>query len=369
MAKMLKQQRFNNILIIKPSSLGDVVRCLPILSGLGRRYSHARISWLVRTDCAAVLANNPHLDQIIDFDRRHYGKFGRSFAATRDFLSLLTQLRSRRFDLVLDLQGLFRSGFLSYCTAAPVRMGFADAREFAGCFYTHRVTMPKTAEHVVESYWRFAAALGFAHLDKEFALAGGPETCRIARQILRRCGVPEGRGTAALLVGGSVPAKRWPPDRYAALADLLHQRYHITVLLLGSGPAESALARRVVESAKTEVIDLVGKTSLEELIAIMQETEFCVGNDSGPLHIAAAMAVPVVGVYGPTDPAVVGPYGPRAIVVEAGRDLRRVGRYSKDPRHSIGNISVQAALEAVERVHRLCEEPTPCRSDKLGATS
>ena len=166
----MKDRNFRNILIIKPSSLGDVVRCLPILHGLRWRYPQARISWLLRPDCAALLQGHPQLDEIIEFDRRRFGRILQSWTAAREFLTFLGDLHGRHFDLVLDLQGLFRSGFFTLATAAPVRLGFAHAREFAGAFYTRRVRIPYQPEHIVDSYWRFAHLLGFGHLRKDFTL-------------------------------------------------------------------------------------------------------------------------------------------------------------------------------------------------------
>ncbi|KPK76802.1 MAG: hypothetical protein AMJ79_05435 [Phycisphaerae bacterium SM23_30] len=358
----LYKRSFSNILVIKPSSLGDVVRCLPVLAGLRSRYPKANISWLVRPDCADVLKTSGHLNKIIEFDRYHYGKISRSFRAASDFYRFCIFLRQRRFDLVLDLQGLFRSGFFAFCTGAPIRMGFAHARELAGLFYTHRVSVPYKAEHVVDSYWRFGQYLGFFDQTKKFDLPIDPVAEKRARKMLIQSQLPAKKPFAVLLIGGTRRAKRWPPDRFAALAEALHKRYRMASVLLGAGATEGAAAKQLLKKAacaeahpkvrnakkNIQIVNLVNKTNLLEAAAIIKNARLVVGNDSGPLHMAAALAVPLVGLYGPTDPVVVGPYGQSDGVVRAGSATQENERYSKKPEHRIENITLEEVLETVE---------------------
>jgi len=338
-----------SILIIKPSSLGDVVRSLPILAGLRRRWPRARIAWLVRPDCAAILKHNSALDEIISFDRRRWAQIWYNPLSLKEFISFIRLLKAKYFDLVLDLQGLFRSGFLSWCTNAPLRVGFAQARECAALFYTHRVIVPREREHVVESYWRFADRLGFADSPKQFALPLDRAVRQSNRQLLRRAGLADDQHYAVLLIGGTEPAKRWPPERFAVLAEQIEKRYNIKVVLLGAGTAEAAAADGVVRSAQTEVINLVGKSDIQQLTALLADARLVVGNDTGPLHIAAALAVPTVGLYGPTDAGIVGPYGQMDAVVQAGPDTPRRARYSRADEHKITAIALTDVLDALER--------------------
>ncbi|MCP4708017.1 MAG: lipopolysaccharide heptosyltransferase I, partial [Planctomycetes bacterium] len=339
------QQKFNKILIIKPSSLGDVVRCLPILVGLRSHYPDSKISWLVRPDCADILKTSPHLDDIIHFDRKHYGNISWNLTAARDFITFLKSLRRQNFDLVLDLQGLFRSAFIAYCTAAPVRLGFARAREFATIFYTHRITIPNQnqSEHIVDSYWRFAEYLGFGQLQKNFDLHLDPKLEHQALDLLTKLEHSTVEPYVALLIGGTSPKKRWPSERFAELALTLHQKYHLNSVLLGAGKIEQQGAREVIKYTKDHpsVINLVDRTSLLQTSSILKNARLVVGNDSGPLHIAAALSTPLVGLYGPTNPAVVGPYGQLDSVVQAAPDLPENQRYSTQLRHQIHNINLQ----------------------------
>jgi heptosyltransferase-1 len=345
----LENREFRNILIIKPSSLGDVVRSLPILAGLDQRYRGARISWLVRPDCAGVLEGSAHLDEIIMFDRKHYGRIGRSVLATRDFIQFCHTLRRKAFDLALDLQGLFRSGFMSMCTFAPVRLGFAHAREFAPCFYTHRVAIPRSTEHVVESYWAFAQRLGFGHLPKEFDVAIDESSRQSARDILAKYDIACEQDYFVFLIGGTESAKQWPLEQFARLAEACKKRYNRSVVLLGVGAGEAALAEKVVRHSGVEIINLVNQTRLQEAIAILQRAFLVLGNDTGPLHIAAALDKPTVGLYGPTNPLIVGPYGQMDGVVQSGRNLERNGRYSNHEQHRMENITLAQVEEAIAK--------------------
>ena len=341
----LSERRFENILIIKPSSLGDVVRCVPIFNGLRSGWPTARISWLIRPDCAAILKNLDGLDRIIEFDRRHYGKMTRSIGSAVDFFNFLRSLHRERFDLVVDLQGLLRSGFISFCTGSSSRLGPADARELAGLFYSHRIGQTKGL-HAVDNYWRFAESLGFGRMDKDFRLPADTAAAAAAFELLKSEQVQPSRPYVVMLIGGSELSKRWSPSNFARLADWLLNRYDMPSLLSGAGPAERLAAAEAVLGAGSAAVDLVDKTSLLQMVEILRGSRLVVGNDSGPLHIAAALSVPVVGLYGPTDPLVVGPYGQADGVVEAGRSTRRKGRYSGARAHSIEQITVQA----VERV-------------------
>lgn len=305
---------------------------------------------MVRPEFAAILPEPPVLDEIIPFDRRHFGAMWRSGRALRDFFSFLRQLRAYQFDLVLDLQGLFRSGYLSFATRASVRLGFAHAREMAGIFYTHNVYIPNTPEHIVDSCWRFAEALGFSEQAKDFSLRRDAASEQAAARLLNGASLPPDRDYAVILSGGSEAAKRWPLDRWVSLARELNRRYHIGPVLLGSGAEEVAAAKNITQAIDgKEAINLAGRTSLPELTAVIRKATLVVGNDSGPLHIAAALNVPTVGLYGPTNPVVVGPYGQMDGVAEAGQGVPRRGRYSRDRRHQMTEITVDQVLALADK--------------------
>ena len=163
--------RSPRILILKPSSLGDIVHALPVLAGLRRKHPEAHIAWLVGTGFAGFLDGHPLIDELILFDRKHYGRMWRSYRALRDFARFVRDLRRSRFDWVIDLQGLFRSGFLALAAGARRRIGFAHAREGGWLFYSERVRPSRTLAHAVGQNLAVARALGLPVDPPEFPLA------------------------------------------------------------------------------------------------------------------------------------------------------------------------------------------------------
>src|SRR5690349_15964940 len=148
------------VLIIKPSAIGDVVHTLPILRLVRNKWPAAKIAWLVTPACAGLLDGHPLLDEVILFDRKRFAGLWRSPRLFGEWRAFTRGLRERRFDLVLDLQGLFRSAWLARKTRAPVRVGFANARELAWLFYTHRVPIDTMEQHAIDRYLKLSRHIG-----------------------------------------------------------------------------------------------------------------------------------------------------------------------------------------------------------------
>jgi lipopolysaccharide heptosyltransferase I len=286
------------ILLIKPSAIGDVVHTLPILALLRRRWPEAHLAWLLTPACAGLLDGHPLLDEVIVFERHHFGRGWRDPASALSLIEFLKDLRRNRYDLVIDLQGLLRSGLLAWQTRAPVRIGFANARELAPIFYTHRVPIDSLEQHAIDRYLRVAEALG-CEVDRpiEFPFhVTDEDRAQIAAML-------NGSGRyAVLLPGTNWPTKRWPVERYAALVAPLRERFGLTSVVAGS-PDEIDLAAQIEGGA-----NLAGKTTLRQLAALIERAALVIANDSGPMHIAAAMNRPLVTLFGPTNPRRTGPY-------------------------------------------------------------
>lgn len=302
------------ILILKPSSLGDIVHALPVLAAIRRQWPDSHVSWLVANAFAPLLENHPLIDEVIRFDRARYGRMLTSPSALLEFLRFVRELRGRRFDLVIDLQGLIRSGFLSLATGARRRVGFRHAREFAWLMYSQRVRVGAATAHAVEQNLALAAALGLADSKAEFPLALREEEIERAKALLHGL-QPEFASSAAndpppfiaVLPGARWVTKQWRPERIAELLDRLHAAGAHRCVLLGA-PADLSFTSRIVAAAKSPVLDLVGRTTLRELTAVLSLASLVITHDSGPMHIAAALRRPVVALFGPTDPRRCGPY-------------------------------------------------------------
>ncbi|GAB4419678.1 MAG: lipopolysaccharide heptosyltransferase I [Thermodesulfovibrionales bacterium] len=206
---------------------------------------------------------------------------------------LFEDLKSERFDCVVDLQGLLRSGIIAKATGAPVRIGFMEAREVATLFYTHTVKAGKEL-HAVDRYMRIADFLGCDCDGIVFPFP--PEV------PFDDLNIPDGYGIIA--PGARWDTKRWPSERFGEVASKLPVR---TVVI--GGISDKAIAQEVVRYSKGKAISVAGETRTRELIHIIKRARFMLCNDTGPMHIAAALGVPVFAIFGPTDPVKTGPYG------------------------------------------------------------
>lgn len=314
--KSLAKREFRRILIIKPSSMGDVLHAVPVLWGLRRRYPEAWISWLIGDAFAPLIADHPALDEIIRFDRQRFGRVGRSIGVTRDFIRFAAELRRKRFDLIVDLQGLFRSGFLSLASGSSVRVGLSGARELAGLFYTHRVSVPRGDVHAVDRVYCAARALGCDADGIDLTIPVGDEARRSLRSRLEALGLGAEEPFLAVAPGARWDTKRWLAGSFARAIDLVHERTGARAVVLGSG-SEKDLCAVVASGALSRPVNLAGQTTHEELIAAVDGSEVLLCNDSGTKDVAVALGRPVVTVFGPTHAARTGPYGRERDVVRA----------------------------------------------------
>lgn len=296
LAIRLRENPPQRILIIKPSAIGDVVHTLPILNLLRRQWPAAQISWLVTPVCSSLLEGHPQLDEVILFDRKAYGAGWRKPAVAAELWRFTAGLRQRQFDLVLDLQGLFRSAWLGMKTRAPVRVGFASARELAWLFYTHRVRIETDDQHAIGRYLTLAEYIGLPRGPVEFVFPTTDADRAAVTPLL------PSRPFAVLLPGTNWLTKRWPVEHFAGLVPMLKERFGLEAVVAGS-PADAALAERIPAPS------VCGKTSLRQLVAVLERAALVVANDSGPMHIASALGRPLVTPFGPTNAVKTGPYG------------------------------------------------------------
>lgn len=304
----LADRDFKRILLIKPSSPGDIIHALPVLRGLRGRYPQAHIAWLVATSFANLLEADPAISEVIPFDRRRFGRLGRSFSVTREFMAFVGALREKAFDLVIDLQGLFRSGFLAMASGAPVRIGFAAARELGWMFYTDKIPKSGPDAHAADRNYQVAELLGFERRTKDFSIYLTDADREHAAILLRECGVAKDSGYAVLVPVTRWETKCWPAGRYGALAKQLRDRHGLTSVLVG-GPSDITAAQIAIGASEGSAHNLCGRTSLRELAALIERASVVITADSTPMHMAVAQNRPLVALFGPTNPRRTGPYG------------------------------------------------------------
>jgi len=298
------------VLIIKPSSLGDVVTALPVLRGLRRTFPQARISWLLSAGCAPLLEGDGDLDEIILFDRRGLGRWWRSTRGFGDLWRFQKRLRHAGFDWVIDLQGLLRSSLFAAFSNADVRAGFVDPREkLAGLFYTHKYS--PTQVHTVGRNVELARQMGIDAKCEEMTLKVTPAGRAFAESTCCLHNLRPGGFIVA------VPPTRWrtklyPPRHWRSVIQRIIPR--CPVVIAGT-PADEPMCREISAGFADGVVNLAGKTNVPQLVGLLSAAGAVICSDSAAMYIAPAVAVPVVALLGPTRPERTGPVPPSRMII------------------------------------------------------
>jgi len=333
------------ILIIKPSSLGDIVLALPALSALRRNFPDAQISWLIRPEFGPLLENHPYLNEIISFDRKFLGKAWYHPKAFASLVSLILRLRRSKFDAVFDFQGLFRTACLAYLSGCKIRFGIANARELAHLFYTHKVVQDQNCIHLVDYYLKIIKAAGATNVEVKFEIPVNPTDVDSANRLLASHDIRA--GDYVVFVPGSAHSdKCWPVERFASLADRISSKFDLPIISVGTESVKS-IVDQIKNLTDVQIANLAGLTSLGELIALLKTAKLVVSNDTGPGHIAAALGTPLVMMFSWSNPARIAPYGRAECMVAREPYSRGLKIKSTDPKHSIKSITVDEVFQKV----------------------
>jgi lipopolysaccharide heptosyltransferase I len=348
-----------NILIVKLSAIGDIVHTLPALARLRRAFPQARIRWVVERAMAELLREHPMLDEVIELDTRRWRTQWLSRATWGEIGDALAHLRRPPQDLGFDFQGLMKSGLVLWLSGAARRIGFETAalkEKASRVFLTERVPVPAEG-HVIErnlALVRHVLGEDDAETAYEFPLAISESDRRAVEDRLEALGVRE---FALLNPGGGWAAKRWPPQRYGAIADFLWERYG-WISLVPCGPSEEALAHAVARASRWQKA-VPFPCTLKQLAALADRARLFLGGDTGPLHLAAARGTPIVALYGPTSARRNGPFHPDDQVVA--RTPASGYRYYSRRRRDEGflDIPVGEVIAAIERRVALASRTGP----------
>ena len=300
---------YNNILIIKMSSLGDVLHTLPFVAELRERFPQARLTWLVHPQFSGFVPDPPMVDEVIYFDKVKFNKMsiGKKWSCFKEMRSLL---HSRNFDLVIDMQGLFKSAVLAAISGCNNRIGYCEMREGSG-LVSKAITGAHAKDHVIERYLDVARYLGCAIKDIRFPMPDLQKEWQAVQEKTEAVKEPY----VVLVPGARWETKKWPIEYFSELAEMI-LRDGKQVVLAG-GPEDTSLGSQITRLSPG-VTDLTGKTGLRELGALIQHSTAYISGDTGPLFIAAAMKRPLIALYGPTRPDRTGPYGSsEAVIIRA----------------------------------------------------
>jgi ADP-heptose:LPS heptosyltransferase len=350
------------ILIILNGAIGDVVRALPLLRRIRRGFPAAHIAWAIEPKSAPILDRHPWLDETILYDRRH---------APWSFAPFLKRVRAGHFDLAIDLQRHLKSGIISMVSGARDRIGFsaANSKELNHLFATRHIEPQPEMRLKLLQYQAFGDALGLPPVPIEFGLSASPEERQRASNLLKDAPRPR----LGVILGSSWPSRIYFPQSIAAVIRGVCDQKNtngegppLFPLLLG-GPNETALAPEVMrELGGIAALNLAGKTSLRDLIAIFPECVAAFGPDSGPMHIAAAVGCPVVSLWGATSPKRSAPWGFDELAISG--DIPCHPCYLRNcpvGRECMHRIAPETVIEALGRARNLTEH----RGEEIAASA
>lgn len=289
------------ILVVRLSALGDVALSTAVLEPLRRAYPDAHVAWLVQPEAAPLVAGNPALDEVIELPRHEWARSlrrGRILRVAREAARLVHRLHAARFDLALDLQGLWKSAAWARLSGAPRRIG-AGPREGSGVLLTERVQRPARPATPGVEYVPLLAALGAECREPRPAVVPADGDREAAARRLEAAGLAP--GFVALCPFTTRPQKHWPPARWAELARALHREPGRPLVLLG-GPGDRDAARAIAAAAGVPVTDWSGRTGIGEAAALLAHAGLVIGVDTGLTHLAAGQARPTVALFGSTRP-------------------------------------------------------------------
>ncbi len=334
-----------NILVVKPSSFGDIIHTFPAVALLRRHFPEACISWVVNSEYAGLVELLSIVDDVIVFDRQRW----RQWRNWGEVPAFIRQLRQRPFDLVLDFQGLLRSGLISYFSGGRRRVGFRSAREGAGMFYTEKVPLPANLKHAVrKNVFLVQSALNIPESDFLPELGGQYDFCKQAQKLCQTHGLDPGKPVLAVAPSTRWESKTWPLDFFARILDQLQGRCpDLQCWLVGTSGERPVGEQLATICQKARPVNLMGTTNYGTLVELLRLSNALLCNDSGPMHLAAALGVPTVALFGPTDSELTGPFGAGHIVHQGRCEMAPcfMRQCPKGDRECVDSVSEEGVIE------------------------
>lgn len=304
-----------NILIVKLSAIGDVIHALPIAYVLKKRYPNAHITWVVEPTAYELVKHNPYVDEIIIFHKKAFKSWNGFKENYRPFAKLL---QKRKYDISIDLQGLFKSAAVVFTAKAKRKIGYVDMREGSNLI-SKRIVGNNKNGHIVD---RYLDTVKYLDCDTEniiFPLVNTQDEIDFVDNLLIKENILNQK-FIIFAVGTNWINKCWSVENFAKLSDLLAE-YKLKVVLIGFGKDDEQKSQAIIKLAReNNIVNFVGKTSLMQTARLIKLSKAVVGGDTGNLHLAAALNIPAIMLMGPTDPNRNGPYRQSENVILAGHE-------------------------------------------------
>lgn len=305
-----------NILIVKLSAIGDVIHALPVSYALRQKYPTAHITWVVEPTAYEIVKHNPCVDEVILFQKKAFKTFKGFRENFKPFYKLLHQ---RKYDISIDLQGLFKSMAVVLTANAKKKIGYVDMREGSNLI-SKAIKGPHFNGHIVDRYLDTVKYLGCDTDNIIFPLKNTAEEINYVNNLLMDNKINDNKSFIVFAVGTNWVNKCWSTKNFAILSDLLSE-HSIKTVLIGFGKNDEQKALEITrQNTSNNIVNLVGKTSLMQTAALIKKAKAVVGGDTGNLHLAAALNIPAIMLMGPTDPNRNGPYKQIHNVILAGHD-------------------------------------------------
>ena len=312
MNQAINPEKVKSILLFKLRYVGDVLMTTPAIRLLRQTYPEARITMAVNKGTEDVLRHNPHLNQILTIDREIVEKAPFYTRLPYEW-GLLKMLRKGDYDLSVDFDSGERAAYLALLGGIDVRIGFHYQKGLRRLIFNHQVSIKRSLHTVERNLMLVEKTLGLIRKDDRLELYTGPEEDRRMALWLRRHRL-SGKDLVVIHPGARFWFKRWPAKKWASLMDILQGKLGLSVVITGGG-REMEDVRAILSKMKTPAYSLAGQTTVLELAALIKQATLFIGNDSGPMHIAAAMGTPVIALFGPTEPALWKPWGKGHVVI------------------------------------------------------
>jgi heptosyltransferase-1 len=345
-----------NVLLVKLSAIGDVIHTLPVLNAIKRHYPKARITWLVEEAAASLIEGHQALDRVLVSKRKRWlkGLSGPArFQHIKAAIAFIRDLRDTRYDLILDFQASLKGGVLIALARGSRKVGFGkglEHQEYSYLFLNEKVPAVDMEIHALTRGLSMLASIGVP--------TGGPIEYRLPvsqndrQAVAKLLKIESGDNPEKIIAINPVAqweTKLWENAKFAELADTLVDRYAVNVVFSG-GAADRPVVEDICARMRNRVLNLSGRTTLKELAALYEQAACLISTDTGPMHLGAAVGIPVVALFGPTAPGRTGPFGDGHRVIRAPIECAPCFKRNCDPAHCMRKIEVAQVIDGIEQL-------------------